>query len=298
LHDGALPDHDRSHCLLNARFPLLRLALASLTALLLAGCQTVVFGLANRGVGQPDATAVYDTPHGLSLDIYRPANAKANAPVIVFFYGGSWQRGSRTQYRFVGRRLTETGAVVMVADYRLAPQPPFPGFMQDGARAVAWAHQHASQYGGDPQRIFIAGHSAGAQIAALLGSDARYLQAVGMTPKQLAGVIGLSGPYDFAIKGDKDLERAFGPATQWPDAMAVRFVNGDEPPFFLAVGTHDKIVSPQQTFALAQKLEAAGVPVQTLSLPDGSHFTPLVELYAPKRGPRLLASLRAFVQRP
>jgi acetyl esterase/lipase len=283
---------------LNARFPLIRLTLASLATLLLAGCQTVVFGLANRGVGQPDATAVYDPQHALSLDIYRPADAKANAPVLVFFYGGSWQRGSRTQYRFVGRRLTETGAVVIVADYRLAPQTPFPGFMQDGARAVAWAREHAAQYGGDPQRVFIAGHSAGAQIAALLGTDARYLRAAGVEPKQLAGVIGLSGPYDFTIEGDTALERAFGPKPQWPDAMAVRFVDGDEPPFLLAAGTDDRIVSPQQTFELARRLEAAGVPVQTLTLPDGSHFTPLLELYSPRRGPLLLETLRTFVQRP
>ncbi|SEK59012.1 Acetyl esterase/lipase [Pseudoxanthomonas sp. GM95] len=277
---------------------LFRLAVASVVALLLGGCQTVVFGIANRGVARPDATAVYDQPHALSLDIFRPRDAKADAPVIVFFYGGSWQRGNRAQYRFVGRRLTETGAVVMVADYRLAPKTPFPGFMYDGARAVAWARQHAADYGGDPKRLFIAGHSAGAQIAALLGTDARYLKTVGLEPKQLAGVIGLSGPYNFTIAGDHDLERAFGPSAQWPDAMATRFVDGDEPPFLLAVGTNDKIVSPGQTYELDAHLKDAGVPVQTLRLPDGSHFTPLVELYSPKRGPQLLETIGAFVRRP
>lgn len=280
---------------MNRPLSLFRLALTGVAALLLGSCQTVLSGLANRGVGQPDASAVYDTSRGLSLDIYRPANAKAGAPVVVFFYGGSWQRGNREQYRFVGRRLTETGAVVMVADYRLAPKVPFPGFMQDGARAVAWARQHAADYGGDPRRVFIAGHSAGAQIAALLGTDARYLKAVGMTPKQLAGVIGLSGPYDFTIKGDTALERVFGPEAQWPDAMAVRFVDGDEPPFLLAVGTDDKIVEPRQTFALARRLQAAGVGVRTVTLPDGSHFTPLVALYSPKRDPQLLEAISTFV---
>ncbi|MET0288698.1 MAG: alpha/beta hydrolase, partial [Pseudoxanthomonas sp.] len=252
-----------------------RMAFTGAAALLLAGCQTVLFGVANRGVSQPDATAVYDSAHGLSLDIYTPAKSASSAPVVVFFYGGSWQRGSRAQYRFVGRRLTETGAVVMVADYRLAPDTPFPGFMQDGARAVAWARQHATDYGADPARLFVAGHSAGAQIAALLGTDARYLKAEGMAPTQLAGVIGLSGPYNFTIKGDKALEGVFGPETQWPEAMAVRFVDGDEPPFLLAVGSDDKIVSPGQTFELAKRLQAARVPVRTLDLAGGSHFTPL-----------------------
>jgi len=275
-----------------------RLGLTGAAALLLAGCQTIVFGIANRGVAHPDATAVYDSARGLSLDIYKPAEPSARAPVVVFFYGGSWQRGSRAQYRFVGRRLTETGAVVMVADYRLAPATPFPGFMHDGARAVAWARQHATDYGGDPARVFVAGHSAGAQIAALLGTDARYLEAQGLKPAQLAGVIGLSGPYDFTIQGDRALEGVFGPAWQWPNAMAAGFVDGDEPPFLLAIGSDDKIVSPGQTFELARKLKARGVPVQTLTLPGGSHFTPLVELYAPKRGPQLLQAIDDFVRAP
>jgi acetyl esterase/lipase len=283
---------------LNRSRSFLQRVCAGAAALLLSGCQTVIFGIANRGLAEPDATAVYDSVRGLSLDIYKPTTPEVHAPVVVFFYGGSWQRGSRTQYRFIGRRLSETGAVVMVADYRLAPGTPFPGFMHDGARAVAWARQHAGDYGGDPARVFVAGHSAGAQIAALLGTDARYLRAEGMAPAQLAGVIGLSGPYDFTIKGDKALEAVFGPQAQWPDAMAARFVDGDEPPFLLAIGSDDRIVSPGQTFELARKLQASGVPVRTVELPGGSHFTPLVTLYSPSRDPQLLQAIGAFVRAP
>jgi len=274
------------------------MALTAAAALLLAGCQSVVFGLANRGVGQPDASLVYDAANQLSLDLYRPAKAEPNAPVLVFFYGGSWQRGSRAQYRFVGRRLSETGAVVIIADYRLGPRAPFPAFMQDGARAVAWARRHAAEYGGDPQRVFVAGHSAGAQIAALLGTDPRYLRAVGMEPRQLGGVIGLSGPYDFAIRGDTKLEQVFGPQAQWPDAMPVHFVDGDEPPFLLVVGAEDKIVAPRQTFELAQRLRSVGTEVRTVTLRRGSHFTPLLNLYASRGDPQLLQAIGAFVRAP
>lgn len=275
---------------------LFRLVLAASAALILGGCQSVVFAIANRGVAAPDTSVVYDAQHGLSLDIYRPANLHPDAPVLVFFYGGSWQHGARAQYRFIGRRLASTGAVVMVADYRKGPQTPFPGFMRDGARAVAWARRHARDYGGDPARLFIAGHSAGAQIAALLGTDARYLEAEGVPLSAIAGVIGLSGPYNFSISGK--LVDVFGPPAQWPQAQAIGFVDGDEPPFLLVAGTDDKIVAPRQTDALAARLRAQGDAVQVLHLPGGSHFTPLIDLYKPERDPVLLQRIAAFLQAP
>ena len=88
------------------------------------------------------------------------------APVVVFLYGGSWRNGAREDYRFVGRRLAQQGMLVLVADYRTYPETIFPGFVEDGASAVAWARAHAAGWGGDPRCLFVAGHSAGAQIAA------------------------------------------------------------------------------------------------------------------------------------
>ena len=117
--------------------------------------------------------------------------------------------GSRDQYRFVGQRLAERGILAIVADYRTYPATTFPGFVEDGARAVAWARLHAAEHAGDPERLFVAGHSAGAQIAALIATDPRYLAAEQMRPSDLAGVIGLSGPYDFVISGG--YRPVFGP---------------------------------------------------------------------------------------
>ncbi|MEO6263822.1 MAG: alpha/beta hydrolase, partial [Luteimonas sp.] len=170
-------------------------------ALLSSGCGRAFFGFVNRGLPPADASVVYARDRGLALDIYRPrGNGDArNAPTVVFFHGGNWKRGSREQYRFVGHRLAENGILAIVADYRTFPAAGFPAFMDDAADAVAWVHAHADEYGGDPQRLFIAGHSAGAQIAGLLGTDARYLSTRGLKPMQLAGVIGLSGPYDFNV---------------------------------------------------------------------------------------------------
>ena len=266
---------------------------AALLALVATGCQSVGFGIANAGVSAPAASVVYDRQRNLSLDLYRPvAPANGPMPVVVFFYGGSWRNGERGQYRFVGQRLAEAGALAIVADYRTFPRAVFPGFVEDAAAAVAWARAHAAEHGGDPQRLYIAGHSAGAQIAALVGVDARYLAPHGMTPRDLAGVIGLSGPYDFEIAGYEDV---FGPEAQWPQAQPIRFVDGDEPPFLLVHGTGDRVVEAKDSQEMADELRRVGVRAELLWLPDAGHIAPLAALHRPARDPALLEAIRAFL---
>lgn len=269
-------------------------ALAAAT-ILTAGCERALFRVANRGLPPPEATVEFAPDTGLSLDIYRPQGpADARAPVVVFFYGGNWERGTRQQYRFVGRRLAQHGVLAIVADYRTWPRAGFPAFVEDAARAVAWTRAHASRHGGDPQRIHVAGHSAGAQIAALLATDARYLRAHGLAPRDLAGAIGLSGPYDFAITAR--YEPIFGPRTQWPRAQAVNFVDGDEPPFLLVHGSDDEVVEARDSRQLAQRLQANGVRAELLMLPGAGHSAPLLGLYAPDRAPRVLPAILSFVR--
>lgn len=265
-------------------------------AVLIAGCQNIGFGIANIGVSAPDASIVYDSAHALSLDVYRPSRtAKEAAPVVVFLYGGSWRHGTRGQYRFVGQQLARQGVLAIVADYRTFPRSTFPGFVEDAAGAVAWARAHAADFGGDPKRLFVAGHSAGAQIAALLGTDARYLAPYGITPRDLAGVIGLSGPYDFDITGYEDV---FGPETQWPLAQPVNFVDGDEPPFLLVHGTDDDVVEAKDSQELADKLNAVGVKATLVWLPEAGHLAPLVALHGPDRYPAMLRAIVDFVAKP
>lgn len=277
-------------------FPLRSLA-AAMTTLLIAGCQSLAFGIANRGLPAPDASVVYDTQHDLSLDIYEPDTAiSTSAPVVVFFYGGGWKTGKRGQYRFIGRRLAQLGVLAIVADYRTFPRSAFPGFVEDGARAVAWSRTRAAGYGGDPRRLFVAGHSAGAQIAALIGTDARYLAAQGMKPQELSGVIGLSGPYDFVIEGG--YEEIFAPMSRWPEAQAVNFVDGDEPPFLLIHGTGDKVVESKDSQELAERLRRAGGKADLVWLPGAGHIAPLAAFYGPERNPKVLQAIKAFVAAP
>ncbi len=262
-------------------------------ALLTSGCLRTAFAVANHGQAPADATAAYAPGARHGIDIYRPVGAGESAPVMVFFYGGSWRTGAREDYRFVGRRLAQQGMLVLVADYRTYPGTTFPGFIEDGASAVAWAREHAQEWGGDPTCLFVAGHSAGAQIAALLATDARYLAAHDLKPKGLAGAIALSGPLDFAITGD--LVPVFGDPAQWPGAQPLNFVDGDEPPFLLIHGLRDKVVEPEDSRLFAARLERMNVPVTLRMLPEGGHSTPLVGLYQPIQAPEVLPALNAFV---
>lgn len=271
-----------------------RTLIAALAALSTAGCETALFGYVNRGVQQADASVVYAPDRGLALDVYRPRDAARAAPTVVFFYGGAWKRGARAQYRFVGERLAQAGMLAIVADYRTYPRAGFPAFMSDAADAVAWARGHARDYGGDPQHLFVMGHSAGAQIAGLLGADAAYLSKVGMRPRDLTGVIGLAGPYDFVV--GSEYAPIFGPPSQWPKAQTVNYVDGDEPPFLLVHGDADRVVEVRDSVELDEKLRRNGVASTLLLLPGGGHSTPLAGFYQDKRAPAVMPALRAFVQ--
>ncbi len=252
---------------------------AAIASVFVSGCTQIAFGVANINVDSAAIASVqYDPEHALSLDVYRPENARGKVAVVVFFYGGSWKWGTRQDYRFVGQSLAKAGVLVLMPDYRKAPQVAFPAFVEDGARAVAWAKQHAAEYGGDPSRIFVAGHSAGAHIAAMLGTDGRFLRAVGMQPRDLAGVVGLAGPYDFLPITDPTLKPVFGSESQWPLSQPVNFVDGDESPFLLLQGTADKVVWPRNAQRLATKLRALHEPVEVRMVDGAGHFGLLVGL--------------------
>ena len=213
----------------------------------------------------------YATGPAHVLDIYAPSEPCADAPVVVFFYGGGWESGNRRSYRFVGASLAARGVVVVIPDYRLYPAVRFPGFMQDAAEAVAWTRAHVSQYGGDPNRLFLMGHSAGGQIATLLALDGRYLRADRVDPDDIAGVIGLAGPYDFLPLRSATLKAIFGPEADWPRSQPINYVTPSAPPMLLAAGRDDHTVDPGNTVRLAARLRQDGVAVDEHLYPGLGH---------------------------
>jgi len=208
----------------------------------------------------------------LALDLYRPKQATAPLPVVVFFYGGGWKDGSKDIYPFVGEALAAQGFLVVVPDYRTYPTVRFPDFLHDCATAVAWIRSHAITYGGNADRLFLMGHSAGAYNAAMLGLDHRYLRRQGVDPAQIRGFIGLAGPYDFVPEDGPTLPHIFGSAGSWAETQPVQHSQGAAPPSLLLVGGTDTTVLPRNSYRLAQRLEAAGVPVAVKTYPHLGHI--------------------------
>lgn len=274
--------------------------LAALLAGLLSGCQATLFAGLNATARDAGVVATrdieFDPAHRLELDVYRPADAR-HAPVVVFFYGGSWQSGTRQWYRWAGEALARRGLVVVIPDYRKWPQVRMGGFMRDAAHAVAWTHAHAGDYGGDPDALFVMGHSAGAHLGALLATDGRWLRQVGMRTSQLSGFIGLAGPYDFLPLTDPDFIDMFGhdPAEQLA-SQPVHFVDGHEPPMLLLQGGSDDLVAPRNASALGEAVRQAGGNATVDLFPGVGHVALLLAMSRPLRGRApVLQDVTAFI---
>ena len=194
------------------------------------------------------------------LNLY-PQKHNKLAPVVIFIYGGGWHKGSKEQYHFVADGLTRKGYLVVIPDYIKYPDGKFPTFVEDIALATAWVKQNIKSYGGNPKQILLAGHSAGAHTGALLVTDQRYLQHVGLTPADIAGFVGLSGPYNFTPKEPQYI-KTFGQLNF--DLMKVNnHVDGNEPPIKLIHGQGDKTVGQFNFDTFRNKLQASGHDVIT-----------------------------------
>lgn len=231
-----------------------------------------------RETGQP-----YGDGARRTLDVYVPAGAKAAAaPILVFFHGGNWRDGDKATYRFIGQAFAARGIVTVVPDYRLYPETRFPGFLEDGAAAVAWARTNAARLGGDPDRIYLMGHSAGAHTAAMLALDPRWLARAGVDRRSVRGLIGLAGPYDF-LPLDADTGVIFGAASNPAATQPVNFVTPDAPPMFLATAAWDRTVWPHNTASLAAAARRDGVAVDAVEYPRTGHILLVAALAAPLR---------------
>ena len=276
------------------------LAASSLTAALAGACSplTAFNTLAPRDAA---ARAGRDIAYGPDprqrLDVYAPKGGAAGAPVLVFFYGGGWNSGRRQDYAFAGRALASRGFLTVVPDYRLVPQVRYPDFLTDCAAAVSWAHAHAAAYGGDPDRIVLAGHSAGAYNAVMLALDRRYLREVGVDSRLIRAAAGLSGPYDFLPFRVESTIATFGAAADPADTQPINHVTAGAPPMFLAHGDKDTLVYPKNTLALGAALAKAGDVAEVKIYPGLSHADTVLALSKLFRGKAsVLADMTDFLK--
>ena len=265
-----------------------RLSVIVFGAMVLSGCTAAVFLAANVpsafGPFERTVNVAYGSEPRQRLDVYVPEEpATESRAVIVFIHGGSWNSGSKDQYRFVGSSLAKRGFIAVLPNYRLSPAVRFPDFVVDAATAVTWTLRNIESYGGDPRRVFVMGHSAGAHIALLLTLDRRYLAAAGASADDLRGVIGLSGPYDFNI--DSDLLRGvFGSAPDMQQTQPVHFARGDAPPLLLIHGTDDVVCWDRHSIRLTELVRAAGGRAELRLYPGLGHGGTLAGLSRLGRG--------------
>ncbi len=231
------------------------------------------------------------------MDLYLPKRKAASAPAVLFFYGGAFITGHRREYRFVGQALASKGIIVGIADYGLFPEHRFPAFVEDGAKAAAFFRKLLPEHGGDPKRLFVAGHSAGAYIAVMLASDGRYLSEAGDDLSNLAGAIGIAGPYDFLPITNPQRIEIFG-GTDRVETQPIHFVDGVRPPMLLLTGDRDANIVPRNTHNLAARLREHGSKVETIVYPGIDHFRIILGLVPLFRGVvPIRADIARFVQR-
>jgi acetyl esterase/lipase len=261
-----------------------RTLIASLAAFL-NGCSPAA--LLNATVPRKDFSLESDIAYGpdprQKLDIYRSDKPRADGAAVIFFYGGSWDSGKKSDYLFVAQALAASGYTVIIPDYRIYPAVRFPAFVQDGAQVVRWASDRF-----DSSKLFVMGHSAGAHIALLLMTDTPYLAAAGVDRMKLRGVIGLSGPYDFLPLTSARLIDIFGGSDN-PHIQAITFAAAPLPPALLIHGAADDTVYPRNSEHLAAAWRKAGAPVDFKLYPGVGHidvvasFADLLESRAPTR---------------
>ncbi len=256
----------------------LRVTVFVLSLIGLSGCAMTLLDWATPNEGYQQRTSIaYGENSRQTLDIYQPLQLNNHNIAILFFYGGAWEGGEKSDYRFVAQALTDLGYPVIIPDYRVYPEAKFPEFMDDAARAFAWATQNIDQ------NIVVMGHSAGAHIASLLALDNQYIQRYSSEKDFISGFIGLSGPYDFLPLKSRKLKKIFYAAEHIDHTQPINYVTDNAPPTLLIHGEKDTIVYPFNSKNLAQKLRDNNVKVTEYYYPETGHALTVGSLSLPFR---------------
>ncbi|MGI9501365.1 MAG: alpha/beta hydrolase [Geminicoccaceae bacterium] len=221
----------------------------------------------------------------------------ADAQVAIFFYGGRWKCGAKADYRFVGQALTSKGIIAVIADYRLYPDVRFPAFVEDGARAIGWVRRNITRRGGDPDRIYLIGHSAGAHIAAMLSLDSRFLAAENVLAADLGGLIGLAGPYDFLPIEDSVVKEVFA-MDNLRDTQPITHAGPQAPSMLLLTGTEEQTVLPRNSQRLGDLINDVGGDAHVRIYERIGHIGIILALASPFRWlAPTLEDIVAFIER-
>jgi acetyl esterase/lipase len=232
-------------------------------------------------------------PHpGQRLDLYLPPVGPF--PVVVFVHGGAWVSEDKDFFGMVGRYLAGNGVGAVLVNYRLPPDAGCAGELQDVAAAFAWSRRSAADFGGDPDRLFLCGHSAGGHLVAVLATNPAYLAAHGLTPAAVRGVIAFSGIYRIGPN-----IRVLGVAyafqdVDWKAVSPVNLVHPDLPPFLLIRAQGEIAYLAQPTEEFHRRLRACGARSERYVVPGENHYGQVLHINCPgsPQGPRMLEFIR------
>jgi acetyl esterase/lipase len=237
------------------------------------------------------------------LDVYCP-KGKTDCPVLIFWHGGAWCSGCKDKvlsifgYDNIAESFAQRGIVVVVPNYRLSPAVKHPEHIRDAAHAFAWTSKHIADYGGDPDHIFVGGHSAGGHLASLLAVDPCWLNEVGRGPRHISGVVSVSGVYalkdiDYDVKWSwtapknyfkcegevRPLKLAFGSDPDViKEASPINHVHSGLPPFLLLNGGLDYCPLKRMAKDFSSALKDAGCDVQSKTISWRTHDTLLFDV--------------------
>jgi len=246
----------------------------------------------------PTVGIAYGRDKRQKLDIYVPESKSDKPyPVLVFFHGGAWRDGERDGYGFLGRAFAARGIVTVVADYRKAPKDLFPTFVEDTASAIAWVNANIAKHQGDPDRLFIMGHSAGAHLVTMVALDPQWLAARGLETPIIKGVVGLAGGYDFLPFTTDSSKVALG---QWPrpkETQPITYARADAPPLLLLTGDADTVVKPRNSTSLNTKMNELGGQSELKIYQGVDHAEIIMAISRPFRAKApVIADVTGFIQ--
>jgi acetyl esterase/lipase len=210
------------------------------------------------------------------LNLFLP-KGRTSAPVFLFIHGGAWKYGDRSLYPSVGNRFAKEGILTVVPSYRLAPKNPHPAQIEDVAAAFAWVVNHIGEYGGDTNRIYVGGHSAGGHLSALLTLDEKYLVPYHLSAKSIRGTMGLSGVYNLG-SGDTQSSVFSSDESARKDASPLYHIKGSSPPFLVTYCEWDYFTLPAQARQFHTALRAAGLNSELLFVPQESHISEMLSV--------------------
>ena len=219
-----------------------------------------------------------DVPYGKDvkqhLDLYFPVQKTSNAPVLVFLHGGGFREGDRKQYGYVAEAFAKQGILTVVASYRLTPGFHYPDQPEDAKAVVTWIYNSIAKYGGNPNAIYVSGHSAGAILTAEIGVDLAWMDAAKVPRSALRGIVPISGSYD--LRNAKRKEYLPTPEAE-EKASALLHVNAPAPLAIVVYGSQEERLK-EPSAALVKAIEARGSKARTLNLEGKDHAGAVWEL--------------------